>query len=502
MELNSPVRVVVVDDNPTHLVSIANGLAKAGVPCIPHWYDIENNILVPPAPPEGYPYLRVLFTDLNIQEMAGANADPKSLASVLISEVLQPVVAPNSGPYSICLWTSTGSKAQEVSLIIGERVSAASMGDAKRPAPLLINIIEKQPFVPEKNEEVDRALASLFRHNNGDGPSIEESISNAISQDAQLKASLSWEARVSTAATQTINGLYQISSYEVKDDVKQSTAFRTVLAKIAIGASGQKNAKQDPARALDDGLADLFIDQMRNSVYSESYKQAVSASLLEPISHPPLILAAGSRNALNTVLHLETQLPAGNQVERGLVFDINTDALLGELKLGNRSDFLFNDMLFNPGLLERTIKSKAPGSPDIEKLENGLAEIRRRKDELLRRARVVLIEIGADCDHAQRKGRTIRFLLGVEIPEELSIFIHGPLNNGPRSESLRTLGPWELEKGNSLHLLVSLHRFTAQQSWLRREDISALYRLRKPLVDQLLYWYSVHSTRPGIMRID
>lgn len=501
MELSSPVRVVVVDDNPTHLVSITNGLARAGVPCVSHWYDTQNHKLTPPAPNEGYPHLRVLFTDLNILEMTGASAEPKNLAAVLISEVLQPIVAPTSGPYSVCLWTSTGSKADDVSPLIIQRIDDPSLGTDRRPAPLLVNIVEKQAFIPEKNDAADEALASLFRQSS-EGPKIEESISRAILENAQLRAASSWESRASHAAAQTINNIYSVSTFERTEERDDSSAFQTILTKIAIEAAG-KSAKQDPPRALDDGLADLFIDKMQNSIGMQSYQDAVNASIGAALNVRAPVLTAESRLALNTSLHVEKIDLEGRHIERGLVIDINTDDALKKLELGGRRKLLLDELIYNSGLFDAAIeaaKAANASASDIKTLQDDLEFVTANKNQILNEARIVAIEIGADCDHAQRKDRTIRCLLGAEIPSDFSRFIHGPRNRGLRSDALREFGPWDIE-GKRIHLLVSLSRFAVQQSWLRKNELTARYRLRKPLVDQLLHSYSNHSTRRGIIAI-
>ena len=55
MDLVAPIRVVVVDDKPTHLFSIVNGLTLAGIPCVWHLYDVEKHQLIPSPPEGGYP---------------------------------------------------------------------------------------------------------------------------------------------------------------------------------------------------------------------------------------------------------------------------------------------------------------------------------------------------------------------------------------------------------------------------------------------------------------
>jgi hypothetical protein len=122
--------------------------------------------------------------------------------------------------------------------------------------------------------------------------------------------------------------------------------------------------------------------------------------------------------------------------------------------------------------------------------------------ELRTEARIRLIEIGADCDHAQRKPRTIRLLLAAELPVER-------LNPGQQKDTrklegqhdaLTVLGPWNIDKRNCL-LLVSLRRFVTIQEWACPGSLKLLYRVRKPITDLLLYKYTTHSNRPGIITI-
>ncbi|WP_139215572.1 hypothetical protein [Lysobacter sp. cf310] len=392
--------------------------------------------------------------------------------------------------------------ANEVSPIIIERINHESLGDQRRPAPLLVNALDKRELVPDKNEAAQEAIAAIFRQKDDEKqPKIEDLISSAISQDPQLRTALAWESRASHAAAKTINNVYRVSGFEHSTDVKESAAFQKVLAKIAIEAAGCKNAKQDPAGALDDGLADLFQDEMRSNVHSTLYQEAVNAAVPNPpLSRAP-VLTDDSRIALNTTLHLERQPLTGQNIERGLVTDVNTDEALNHLGLANRGKLLQEELTYNSGLFAAAARVATKGSPELEVIQQRLEFAKEHKDELLARSKIVIIEVGADCDHAQRKDRTVRFLLGAEIPADLSTFIYGPTNRSLRSESLREFGPWEVEAGSRFHLLVSLNRFAVQQTWLRNADLLIRYRLRKPLVDQLLYWYSMHSTRPGIINI-
>lgn len=501
MELISPIRVVVVDDNASHLISIANGLARAGIPCTAHLYDIDSSSLIPPIPAGGYPHLRMIVTDLNIREMVGANAEPPSLASTLISEVLQPLVSPTAGPYCVCLWTSTGSKAEEVLPLIVERISHESRGADARPAPLIVNILEKGHFVQPADAMAAEALAALFKADNG--TELRDLIATKLSSDPQLSAVLAWESRASIAAAKTINNVYRVSANETSGEVKASRALQIVLAKIAVDAAGIKNANDHPGKALDDGLSDLFQDEMSSSVSSQPYASAAK-KVFSGVTAPAL--TPKSRTALNTVLHIEKPVLGNSKIERGLVLDINSDDKLRGLGLPkSREVLLFDEFLCNSGLLERDLaNAQGTGNKDlIAECERRKAFYGEHKAAALANSRIVMIEIGADCDHAQRKDRTLRFLLGAEIPSPYADLARtrSPLKNSLRDDALRELSAWELNGEAEFQLLVSLSRFAVQQKWLRDEALDIRYRLRKPIVEQVLHWYSTHSTRPGIITI-
>lgn len=118
--------------------------------------------------------------------------------------------------------------------------------------------------------------------------------------------------------------------------------------------------------------------------------------------------------------------------------------------------------------------------------------------EVEKECRLRLVEIGADCDHANRKDRTVRMLCAVEVPERFSYFLTRPgAHTGKKSDSLTILGPWSLVDRKGVYLVVSVGRFTIGQNWSIPPDLQPQYRLRRPIVDSLLHAYASHSSRIG-----
>lgn len=505
MDFIAPIRVVVVDDKPTHLISIANGLTLAGIPCVGHWYDPKENRLVPPPPEGGYPHLRLLFTDLNIREMNAANSDIKTLAGILISDVLQPIVPPAGGPYSVVLWTNVEGKAAEVGTVIKERIDADQVDAAeKRPQPLAVTTLPKREFLVGIDDDVDIQMSALLKSMAGNAEKLKALVKTAASEDAQLQVACAWESRASMAASETIGSIYQAAAIESKyAKATPSESFRNILSRIAVDALGKRNAVADPTRALDDGLIDIFVDDMRSSESDQDYLGLVKRALDGPLAAIPSKLSPGVRNTLNTFLQIEMPPKQSIQIARGAVLSIPEGILFHGTQL-TRKQLLWDEFLFSTRDLEDEIdRRKEAGYSDdlLKELRSKLEFCKVNKTRVEAEAKIVVLEIGADCDHAQRKQRTVRLLWALEVPLDLATFIH-PWDDEKRlkHDALLQFGPWLVEN-REVMLVVSVKRFGIQQSWARADHMEIQYRLRKPLVDLVLHRYSSHSTRPGIMEI-
>jgi hypothetical protein len=123
-------------------------------------------------------------------------------------------------------------------------------------------------------------------------------------------------------------------------------------------------------------------------------------------------------------------------------------------------------------------------------------EIKSLLAELLKSPELVLVELGADCDHAQNTKRTRRFLLALELPETFAVLMKHPDTKMLKNQSLKCLGPW-IVGGRIVHLLVSCRRFVGWQT--KAPDAKVRYRLRAPVVSMLLHHYSSWHSRPGIV---
>ena len=289
------------------------------------------------------------------------------------------------------------------------------------------------------------------------------------------------ESRASEASAKAVNEIYACAKNDNEDPLEISESIQKVLAKIGIAASGQKSAIASPARALDAGLVDILVDQLgvsvENSVYQDAINKAVGDSMTSPVVFRDQIQMFAD---LNTFFHVDREVASVKAGDRGAVLSAE---LFNKGDLGFRpielltSEFLFPQELFP---------------------EERRTQVQALLDAFKRSAEFVLVELGADCDHAQDIARTRRYLVGLEIPLRFFELARFHENGKLRSESLQLLGPWSIN-GDRKYLLVSCGRFWTWQERKPHARGKVKYRLRASIVNKLLHHYSVWSSRPGIV---
>ena len=332
MELMSPVRVVVIDDRQDHLFAIANALSRSGIPCVWHLYDKENSKLVPPPPTAGYSDIRLVITDLNIRDASTANPDAKTLAGTLLSDVLQPILPRAQTPYGLVLWSSVQGVIDQVRATILERIDSQKMTITdRRPKPLSIQLMSKGDFVSALKVGTDTTdNLTLIREASDGGLTIEQQLEAALA-DPQLRLVCAWEARVNKASSVTINQIYAAAAKHAESNAGKSPteALQDILAKISNEAAGFESAREEPARALDDGLIDLLVDELR-SRNDQDYLELIESSLKLKLGKR-IKVGHTVRQQLNTTLHAETKVGDwGAHISRGIVLGADNQELIAK----------------------------------------------------------------------------------------------------------------------------------------------------------------------------
>lgn len=470
-----PVRAVAIDDEPCHLLAITSGLSSVGIPCTGYWFDRSTSELRPTPPNGGLPHLRIIFSDLNLAELGGV-PEPAALWATLVN-VLKQVLSEESGPYLLVFWTRVGATAAQVKEMLYER--SDELGAI--PCPIEVLELNKTPFlVPSpKGMDFEEGLREFYDALHANIDQLKRAIEAAVAANPQLNAVTAWESRAAESAADAVNEVHRCARADAPDAVGVSNALKLTLARIALAASGSAAAQTSAARALDAGMLDIVIDQFGASVDQADYVAIVNTAIRDALVGEINFTDEVAMYAeLNTFFHVDREIGTAKSWDRGVV--------IAARPLGNMLGFRPYDLLTSEFLFPRELIPES----QHERLPGDLRLIREAES-------FVLVELGADCDHAQDHGRTRRFLVGLEIPGDLVYLTRHHQTGDLRSGALELLGPWKID-GVTKYLLVSCRRFWTWQGQ-NPPGSAPRYRLRAALVDKLLHRYSSWSSRPGIV---
>lgn len=464
-----PIRSIAIDDKPAHLMAIAAGLAAVGIPCMSYWYNRGRGKLVP-QPKVPHKYLRLIFCDLNLAELGG-HPQPETLEGV-IEDVLKQVVAPDGGPYVLVFWTEVTGRVTRVRDLLYERLKGI-------PLPLAVVELKKAPFLPKRSAkpvDLDIALQSMYADLARKLPALGREVQQLSGKRPELNVVAEWESRATEAAAGAVNEIVTHAREDAGDDTRVGETLKNLLGFIGITAAGSDPAAQQPARALDSGMVEILIDRFSISVNEKKYRKLVANTLGSVIAGPPTFNDKPHiASALNKFFHVDMNVKDVKSNERGVVI-LGAKHVL-ESKLG----------MTHVQLLQSEFLHRAKNTATGQALYVALT-----KD-----AQLVLIEAGAACDHAQPKPRSIRYLIGFEIPRKYKELLIEGKGNRTKSPYLHCLGPW-LMNGSEIYLIVSTQRFITWQH-SRPPSGKVRYRIRTALVNKLLHDYSTWHSRPGVV---
>ena len=361
------------------------------------------------------------------------------------------------------------------------------------PLPSLITHMAKGDLIPLTNgKEAEAVNTGLYTHIEKQATLtnlLGESIRNIVDQSGAVGAASAWETLLSEAASATFRELF--NEVRHKPSSEQATAFAQLLATVAIEATGQKNARDNPLSALTEGLLDLVLDHLKEGPASSAAEEAVRSTLLSYIRAGSADLPSATISKLNRVFQIELlSEQAPQHISRGLIIT-PTQELLQQIGLEEGWErFIWKEVLHDPLRLKREDPKRA--------------DLLLKKDAATQRIRPMLVEVGADCDHAQRKPRSHRFLLAAEVPGDLVDTFLASSDSGRRSpyvsDAIEVLGPWPIGRDESV-LAVCCKRFWSYQLENIPTGSKSIMRLRGSLVDHLLHRYSTLATRPGFINL-
>ena len=431
--IDSPAQIVIVDDNKNHLRAIVETFHKEGISCLGLHHTPEH-----PLNPKYFRGVRVLFLDLHLLPSATLGGEQHF---GYLAQLLEECISSEGGPFALLLWTKYDEDFKSLIQYLDNTQELS-----KHARPIAYGIIAKDKFLRPEEDTVENH-AGLIKE-----------IENAIQLAPQLKAIFTWERDVQSAIRSTLASMLDLVSSENRSSELYTAELETLLSRLAIEAVGEKNVSKDPRAALDASLVPILADKISNGRVPqdlELWRSVINESNITSLS--PIESAS-----LNRMLHVAIPDP---------------ETILG-------SDW--GAVVDLPARLESDQEFRSHfGQTLAEVIENHFKVSRDKHDQCAAK----FVRIGAPCDYAQQRSGPISYLLALEVPASES-------RRKKRPQAVWLSPLLSIDQRKVFRLLVSsVYPFTVlscqTSSW------TANYRLREPLLMELLHEFGTYSTRPG-----
>ena len=461
MNVLKTARAVVIDDDHAEASALVLALARLGIGT---WHFNGDEDALPLRPLDG---VRLVFLDLRL----GSTGPSMELKQVLphTLAVLERIVGESKGAIGIVYWTKNTEDIEEFERQLENRLPKFK--------PLFIQQIEdKLDFV--ERAATTEGLTALAEHlQNLQPPS-----------GAQLL--LEWEQAVHDAASATTNLLAAVSNGGGNE------ALQKVLGALA-GCTGASEGI-DASRAVSklfEALNPIQFDQLEQlSVQRKSTGEHAEA-LLQEVSNGGALLE-GVMETINSIL-LTARCSSGDP-------DFQPGALyIRSRSLGNKCPHHHCDLRTSSLCQEMLVVEQDKDTKDLknklkENTENKSAletQISNRKAEIFKSCKPVLIEVTPACDFSNKRS-TARFVGGLLVPEEHAKLIKKP------AQFIKDIELMSIpELGGNWKLAINSKYVFGVTFPLERLQSQPLFRLRNPVVVDVLAWLAGQSARPGYMSL-
>jgi hypothetical protein len=470
------IPVVLIDNLQEELDKLTQGFALAGIPCVPIKYENSHDRT-------GINYInidatnvRIIATDINLTDLT------TSLNATSVYENIGNVIKKINpkGPYCLIFWSQHNDLPDEIIRLLKERMS-----DDINP-PIAWGILDKKDF---------RA---------GDGALIApnpESIFKIIRKSPVMEPLMMWESRINMASSNTLYNLYELAlDAKTKgwDAVTTHGNLCTLLTHIAHQAVGNENVFDEPNQAIEIGLLPVLEDRL--SFVSKGPPNEIDdkwrASLLnlgknEKTGLPTLSSIECSK--LNTFYNIDSQIKGASKTGRGIFLSVS-DNLFGakrklSLKKGSMKISRFSNWRVNDK------KNEIFGNYDYPKIiqeEFAFFGNELEKKQTVSDTVLGWLEIGAICDHAQRKNRMHRYLLGAltSVDDVKKI-----------SENLKHEGIYrfpDIQLSGKRYIFQISFRFHMSAHADSKQLGNPIFRVKDQILNEVMFKWSNYSVRPGI----
>jgi hypothetical protein len=387
--------------------------------------------------PNVFSGVRCLFVDLHLVTSLKTSDERQNYG--VIAGIIDSQIAKDSGPFLLVVWTAYPQLCKELEHYLNDTLAGAK--------PVALLPLPKADYIDVDSGEVKDA--------NGLRAKIDELLGTV----PQLSALLAWEQDVLVAAGTTLASILTLIPDAKRDFQNYPAALDSVLSKLACAAVGRHNVDRDPRTALVQALVPILADRISNR-WSDGdldvWKQAITKH--GDKSEDPTPSEAAE---VNRMLHLapvgpEKFGPADWGSVVSFPFDLSEESV--QANFGVDLKGLFGEFKVGDGDRDKVVP--------------------------------VLVRIGAVCDVAQQKKGPIPYLFGFKVPTDL-----GKKDKPPAAI-------WKspaFAEGDAIFCLQIHNRFGMTVQGQSCAQWKALYRMREPLLMQLISANAEYISRPGII---
>lgn len=456
--------VIVLDDVKKELWEISHGLGVCGLPIMPHLIVDGQLEREPTSRHEG---VRILFTDLHI--LGPAQNKPELYVSALVKFMRQ-LISPST--YLIIFWSAFPDEAEVAWSLLVSRLKTVG---AENLIPFGYRILDKEEVKGISDE--DEAIAAQATEK------VKARITEIFNEFPQLRSFMQWESSVSRAASATSNEL--ISKLDKGGIPFTNTdAVKATLKRMSQEALGLPHAPNGPTKGLYQALLPIAQDWLSK----EAEKGQLDGFLgLTSNKEIPLPQEAEGKPKLTSLLndffvHSEQadlkssergaviRLPEEflTKVERGLVQEIGLAATQGDWQEAICVEFAH-------GFADATVEKKS------------------NYKAMLNPKNVYVVELSADCDYAQDKARSHRFLLSLFVP----IDAPKPFYQNKKGANDAIYVTPEITLGGVQGRLLISCRIFVTRPYRGTVEGTVVTRIRQEVLAEIAHHYSTHMRRPG-----
>lgn len=430
-----------------------------------HWIDHGKLERTPAVPYEG---VRILLTDLHV--LGPTQKNPEQYVSALVS-FIQQLVAPST--YLIVFWSGFSEDAEDAWQLLVSRLKTAK---ADNLIPFAYRVLDKTEV--RQIADDDPTIAAQATAN------VQKSIFEIFDVFPQLRSLMHWESCASRAASATSNELIgKLKQGGI--EFTESGAVKATLKRMSQEALGLPHAPNAPTKGVYQALIPIAQDFLNKEAGRGALDSFLELTSTEVTPLPQQPQGAPALKSLLNDFFIHTERGDLKLTDRGVVIRLTEDylndenhGLVSEIGLANTK-----------GDWRESVCVEFARDFSKESAQNQTAAKKKLDPK-----NVYVVELSADCDYAQDKTRSHRFLLALFVPTSDPSPFYSKSKGGAHDAIYATQ---EITLGGIQGRLLISCRIFLTRPYKGSVEGEVVTRMRQEVLSEIAHHYSTHMRRPG-----